>query len=290
MTKFVEKTGGYKILYTGFGNFTPIAVNPTADEIRKIYNKTPEDEIREPNYQIKDDTTKIEIWCKYIPVEMDSEELKKNPPIVRYTVFVGRDEVHSMDGSKKQFVNHQNKAFYYKNIEEIKERNSLETEDWKKFSLEGVRVAMKGEVQLMDFIVALFNADRKKNILQFDNFGKICDGNVRELKEHIENAQQSNRLITLLCTVKDGQYQDVFSGVLRVNHTPKEKEKLINDLSRYKGSYTLGMMKKAEGFQAPASLEEEDNPFTDDEPVTGFNSSGEWVGMEEPKQEKKSLF
>lgn len=289
LNEAVEKQGfSGKNLYTGFGTFEVLTVNPNEDEIRKIYGLKEDSQIREPNYQIRDDLYKVEFWCKYLPTANSLPELIENPLIVRYTVFVNNEEVVSKDGSKKQFVNHENKSFYYRDIKEIEQKNDLQTEDWKKFSLEGIRVSKKGEVELMDFIVNLFNLDRKKNKLEFDNFSKICNGNVNELKDYINQAKEKQKSITLLLGVKDGMYQDVLSTTLPVNFSFKMKEKVTKEVSNiYQHVVTFNGLELFNKEEAPEEVEMEKSPF-DETTKQGFDNDGKWVGQEPPK--KQSLF
>lgn len=228
--EFVEKEGSTKVLYTGIARLSPIVVNPTSDGIRKLFKMGEDKEVREPNYDF-DGGTRIDIYCKNESANSGDEN-----SIVKLVYFVGDEEMHNQSNTKSKYTNNNNQSMYYPDINAIKEANAASPEEWKQFRLEGVRIAKKGEVELMDFIISLYNINQFKTKCVFDNWSKIASGNVKELQELITNA--AGRAVYVLLGVKDGKYQDSYTGnILRDGYNSKSEEKLYKDASREIGGF-----------------------------------------------------
>lgn len=261
--QITENATSTKQLFTGLGEFRVIAVNPNSQELREIYNFPEGMEVREPEYTKETEhgtSMRLDIFCKYAGF------LEKNPPIVKYTIFVeNRDQKNKAD-DKFCFINNEGRTAWAATIADIEAANDLKTEEWQKFNFEGVRKAKIGEVQFFDFIVNLYNANRKSTELCFENFAKLSQGSVKEVKEWLDSAIENEKVLLLLCGVKDGKYQDVFRSTLRVQHTAKEYSKMIEDAKGYfKSDYTEKFL-PYESAQAPQAIEEESpgNPLDDE--------------------------
>lgn len=260
--QFVENAGTSKTLYRGLGRFEPIAVNPDAEGIRKIYGMSPDKDVKEPNYE-NGDSYRIDIYLK--------QATAIDPMITKVAFFIQDEEVVTKDGSKKLYTNHRFQSFYFP-TEGFKEAfdayNDAKNEDWQKFSEEGLRVAKKGEVELLGFIIALYNLSTAKNKLEFENFKRMTNGNLAELKELLKNASEREREIYALVGVKDEKYQDVFNKMfLPVGYSSKQ-EKRLYDQAKYslegKVDFIEGKMEIYQQATPPKDSveEEDDNVFT----------------------------
>ncbi len=253
---FIENSGGSKKLYTGIGRFQIIAINPSQEELAKIYNSS---NVKEPNYE-REEGARLDFYLK----EVYTDE------IMKMAIFVSNKIVKSRDESKTQFLNLAGQSFYYTSVQEIEEKNAMISEDeaWRIFRTEGLREAREGEAKVIDLLKALFNLSNDvQNSLEFDNWNKIANGNVRELRELVDKANQRNRTVCLLCGVKDEKYQDIYTNLfLPHGYREKAEARLWKDASNnFKSFYTTtSSLQEYNPMASPTDAEvEDDSPFND---------------------------
>jgi hypothetical protein len=264
----VENEGSSRQLMIGLGAFEVIAVNPDGKTINKIYKRGEDAEVKEPVYE-GEKAYRIDFYLR-------ENAAKENPLITKMAFFVSNDDVETKDGDKKLYTNHYLQEFYFPTAdfkESFKAFNDSKDEDWKRFSEDGLRVAKKGELGLLKFIAALFNMNLRKNKLEFDNFKRITQGNLAELKELMASAEEKGKLVYCLCGVKDGKYQDVWNkAFLPYGYSAKQEERFYKlaggEFDNFKSEYERGPLKPYSSGE-PAGVEEDDidnNPlFTDEE-------------------------
>jgi hypothetical protein len=129
--------------------------------------------------------------------------------------------------------------------------------------MDGLRIAKKGEATLYEFLIALFNAAPSKPFPQFESFQKIAMGSIKELKDVLDAAIEKERVFHMLLGVKDGKYQDAWTGMfLSAIFTSKSEQYLVKKATNpdypYKGEWGNDLSFR-EYIQeaAPAGIEEE---------------------------------
>lgn len=190
--------GGGKKLYQGLAKLTPVAVNPTKEQLEKILGTELD---RDINYE-NGDKYRLDFWCKELTVDR----------LIKFSIFISNADVKSKSGNN-QYINAYGKTGYFESMDAITEKNNSATEEWQKMKPEGLRVAKTGEATLYDFLIKLFNASDTKPFPMFESYQKLTLGNLRELKEVIDNAIEKERVFHMLVGVKDGKYQDAWTNM-----------------------------------------------------------------------------
>jgi len=264
--EIVENSVKSKKLYTGIGLFSVIAVNPDSFGIRKIYGWDDSAEVREPNYNMGEDKGhRIDVYLKYNKGMM--EEMEKEP-IMKVSFFTKDEEVTSKTG-KYLFVNHSGVSFYYNSLEEIVSANELADEDYKKYDLTGAHKAKGGEVELLEFIIAVRNINPTASKVYFENYSKIANGNVTELIEILQPAIDKGKVFYAMCGVKDEKYQDVYGKkFLPYGYQSYQMKRFLKDVNYGYKAYFTEDFKEFTPTSAPMNMEQEvggnkdsDNPL-----------------------------
>jgi hypothetical protein len=200
MSNFLENHKEAKIserkLYTGICPVNVIAINPTVDDLKKIYNK---DEVNEPQYLSVNEEGRTK--CRldfYIKSDLEDVDL-----LTKFSIYLEDKEDVSASG-KKRFINLRTQSMYANSVEEIATNPNL---TW--FDIKTARVAKVGEVQLYEMLVRLTNASIEEDSrLELSNLDAMIKGNVSELREINEKVGKG---LKVLLGVKDNQYQDVYN-------------------------------------------------------------------------------
>lgn len=181
-------------LYTGICPVDVIAINPSAEDLKKIYNKQ---EVNEPQYLSTNEEGKAKCRLDFFLKNEDIDLLTK------FSIYLEDKEDVSSSG-KKRFINLKTQSMYANSLEEIATNPNL---TW--FDIKTARVAKVGEVQLYEMLVKLTNASLDDDSkLELSNLDAIIKGNVFELREINEKIGKG---LKVLLGVKDNQYQDVYN-------------------------------------------------------------------------------
>lgn len=187
-----------KQLYTGVTLMSVLGCNPSKKALAKMYGKE-ESEIKDVVY-VGDKSTRLDFYLK-----------KEEPSIItKMSIFVSNNERIAQSG-KRQFINTRGQSAWAMSLDDIKNNSRMQ---W--FDTSTARVAKEGEVQLFDFLCTLFNiavGDPTTN-LELAKWGELVKGNPVEINELIQFFKTDRQMneINVLLGVKDGKYQDVFTG------------------------------------------------------------------------------
>lgn len=168
----------YRACFTGGVFTTPIAFNPTADDIRRIKNIPDTVNINEPSYTqtIKgEEYRKVSLWVEFNP----NEVLKLKKPqyadnvTVKYEIFVSdRDNVGRKSGKSQVIDTHNQtgwiklsgKKSLQKQIEEAQADDSpyKPADPIRRIDAANARVAKQGEVALYELIFNMSTLDEHR--------------------------------------------------------------------------------------------------------------------------------
>lgn len=182
-------------LYTGLTDVQVVAVNPTKEEAEKIGFNMKND----PVYLSTDETSgnkkiRIDIYVK-------SEATGR----VDKMAFFLEDTAKKSSAGNVQFINDFGKSCYAASKEEAVEKYS----QW--FKDNGVREAVSGEVELVDFIVNLLNIG-KDQVAKLDNPKAFFTGNISEISSIFKKFPE--RKVQVLYTVRENDgnwYQGIYT-------------------------------------------------------------------------------
>lgn len=158
------KDGGNRKYYTGVENFKVIAVNPTKEELEKLFD-------RELNYTpeyvdtttVKDGDGEREVPQVRIDFYLSNDD-PDNPISVKESFYISNTH-HASQTGKVKVINDFGKTTWLTK-ESIKSKNIPDNMSW--YSISGMKVAKRGEEEVVDFIVNLlnlpFNADKVKDL------------------------------------------------------------------------------------------------------------------------------
>jgi hypothetical protein len=191
-----------KKLYTGFANLQIVAVNPTREEIAKLYDVDVE-KTKEPNYFLEN-STRIDFWYR-------NHTSLSTPLLGKFCVFISKDYRVSQSG-KNQYIDAHSRVCWADSISDLSARNERLAE-FGKLNIATARQAYKGEEDLLALMKAYGNVDITNGPFALDDFIAIVKGNVKELCEFFDHFNKREGGIKVLLGVKDGQYQDVCSLV-----------------------------------------------------------------------------
>lgn len=262
MDNLVENTGGFsKRLWQGPMTVKVLAINPTEDELKAMYNMKEGTEVREVNYAFGEGQ-RLDVYFQRVPALLDANQEK---PILKAAFFVEDKEVVNKDETKKQYVNDKGQSFYFADVNAIHAANDnvpdTDADRWRKFSFEGLRVAKKGEVDLLNFVFNWLNLNKAANKFALESFSKICTGNFGELKKLVAWANERSKECIILSGVKDDKYQAVYNSVLPYGYGQKQYDKWWKDANGdygFKASFTSTLQE----YQSEAAPEvAEDSPF-----------------------------
>jgi len=192
-----QKTTVERELYYGIAKVKVLVVNPTHEQLKKIYNNP---EVKAPEYKFINRDGEQGIRLDFF--------FKSTEPAItdKVTFFLGNSFKVSQKGSM-QVINSQGQSSWVQDINNI----NLE---W--FNKQNVRQAREGEVDLYNFLCTLFNIDTRdpKTNVVLETYDNILKGNVTELNELIQyfDKQKNISEIKVLLGVKDGKYQAVYNG------------------------------------------------------------------------------
>lgn len=217
----VESSGAKR--YVGVAAVNVLAVNPTKEELEKIYN-TPVN--KEPVYI--SETNGREGTVKQIRVDFivkaDPKVNNGLSPVSKVSIFLNNEPKFTLNGEKMQIVNKYG-DFTYITEEELKAGKN--PNGW--FEMDDIRPALVGEEEITGFLKALLNVPAShfrmpdgtykkiENIsdaeARLDTISKFFDGDISELKNIISMVPSYK--VKVVFGVKNGSdgklYQDIYT-------------------------------------------------------------------------------
>ena len=193
-----QPSSSSKKLYTGFATLEIVAVNPTREEIAKLYDVDVE-KTKEPNYFLEN-STRIDLWYR-------NHSSHPTPLLGKFCVFISKDYRVSQ-GGKNQYIDAHSRVCWADSISDLSARNER-LADFNKLNIGTARQAFKGEEDILNLMKVYGNIDITNGPFALDDFISIVKGNVKELVEFFEHFNKKNGGVKVLLGVKDGQYQDI---------------------------------------------------------------------------------
>jgi hypothetical protein len=234
-------------LVTGFAPIQIIAVNPDHKKLKEMLGT---DEVKEPNY-IGENNTRIDFWYTNHP--MSKMEFRG-----KFAIWVSNN-IRLSKTDKKQYIDNFTKTVWATNLANVSEVMSS-WEASRKLDMKSIREAKEGEENIYNLMKAYANASPKTKPFVLDDFNALVRGNGSELEAFFDHFNKLNGGIKVLLGVKEGKYQDVFTGVfLNVNGriTDYVTSRVVGEYG-YKGDYQNSYdLKEFDVEAAPSSNEVE---------------------------------
>ena len=194
-------------LYTGLATIQIQLVNPTKNEI-VAFLATEDDKVKDPNYLIskddKPDTYRLDFW--YVNHNTFGTPLKG-----KFSLFVGLDDRDVSSTGKYQWIDDHANVVWGENIDAIKEADKSKSfEVYTDYA--SLRRAKIGEEDLYKLLKAYGNVDTRKSKFRLDDFAKAVTNKSNELQKYFKDFNdKKNRGLKVLLTIRDGQYQSVWT-------------------------------------------------------------------------------
>lgn len=225
--------------YIGIGTFNVIAVNPTKDEMEKIYKREFE---KETDYTSIDEETKVpQVRLDFI-VKAVEEKSNGIELITKQSFFLKKEMRFNKDKTKVQVINKYGETTWV-TAEELKNQTvPANVTSW----FEGpFRPVFVGEAELTEFLKTYMNIPGKsykkksgeivylENLAdaeaRLDNIETYFSGNVKEIKELVK-LQPNNKVVIpvgVKTTTDNKQYQDLFSRMILRSSSVDSNGKLL---------------------------------------------------------------
>jgi hypothetical protein len=207
-----EKVAGGFTLMTGANTASVVAINPTVEQLKVIYDR---DDVKEPSSYVGKDNNgnpnvRIDLHIK--PTGIDT--------VQKFSIFLSDAETVTKDGLKKQYTNAHGQYSYFP-VPPSGQPVAVPENQAKFFNIEGLRTAFQGEEKLVTFIQAWANLKTGKDgdNATFD-FTKLFAGDFTQLNEVLTACNQGEpNTVGLMFGVRlvpqdDGstkRYQDVYT-------------------------------------------------------------------------------
>lgn len=194
-------------LYTGLATIQIQLVNPSHKDL-VAFLATEEDKVKEPKYVIskegEPDTYRLDFW--YVNHNTFGTNIKG-----KFSLFVGLDDRDVSKNGKYQWIDDHANVVWGESIDAIKE--SDKTKEYEvKTHYASLRRAKIGEEDLYKLLKAYGNVDTRKSMFKLDDFAKAITNKSNELQKYFQDFNsKKNRGIKVLLTIRDGQYQSVWT-------------------------------------------------------------------------------
>lgn len=185
-------------LYTGVSPMKVVGICPTLEELQGIGFKAFD---KEPVYTSKSDEgiDKVRIDVVF-----------KNDKVMTKAAFFLENKQRESAKTPGLFeiINNFGQNTWATSVEEAVEKVAKKSgKKW--FKPEGARIALSGEVALINFIRDWANSNPEDQST-IDSYDKLFKGNYKELQDLVKLLK--NNTIYTLSTVKDGKYQGIYNG------------------------------------------------------------------------------
>jgi hypothetical protein len=197
-----EQTSSTRRMYTGIAPIQIIAVNPDTKSLAKILG-VDEDKVKTPNY-VGEKNTRLDFW--YVNHPTFKTELRG-----KFSIWIDNNTRMSKAG-KKQWIDDFTKTAWAENLALLSEAQASLIPE-RKLDLKSIREAKGGEETIYSLLKAYGNLSPKTKPLVLTSWHSLVRGNGSELTEFFSHFNNANGGIKVLLGIKDGKYQDVFTGI-----------------------------------------------------------------------------
>lgn len=265
-------SGSEKKLYTGLTTVNVVAVNPTADEKVALYGGELRDE---PTYIGKDQDGNDQIRIEF-HVDSNVDDSPEKERVRTSTSFYVSNKHLASSTGKMQVTNKFGQFSWF-----TEEDFNAGVSPYSWFSTIGLRLAYRGEEDLLNFIKNLLNVPNLKSDMSnvsdaeacFENVPAFFTGNISEVASAVKSTNNKIKLLFGVKTTDEGKmYQAIYN---------KKAERAYSTNSEYiakalKESKDNGAYLNVEFGQPPFTFQEYSlNPSTPSEiESTNSNSVG----------------
>ena len=224
-------------LYTGLANVKVAHINPTKDELSKFLGVEIKEEPKYKDLDLQKDGNLLNKIVFHVLVDKQDAkhrngEIKPITIKTRIEVLV-KNEKRVASTGKTQFVNAKGQFTWADSLEAL-----TSNENMKWFTeANGIREAKIGEEQLYSILMNWFNHNPKDNF-ELADIGKICSGDVSELKGYLKGGADKNSFTVYLdvTSKEDKDYQQVYGKcfsrpTITLNNQEKAFTKAFNEQS-----------------------------------------------------------
>lgn len=218
------KEGGARVFFTGVENFKVIAVNPTQVELRALYGRDVE---FNPEYlgttTVSDAAGEREVAQLKIDFFLRNEESNMN---VKCTFYMA-DTFHKSATGKLKVINDFGNTTWLSE-EDVKAKQAPANMNW--YNMSGVKVAKRGEEEVIDFLKNLLNlpidlsklTDQSEAHAKFtaDTMKAMFKGDVSLLRQIIDSTNNKVGVLLGVKTKADG-------GLMQACYTRKTLRQYI---------------------------------------------------------------
>lgn len=226
------KEGVQRSLYTGVENFKVVAVNPTKDEIEAIYGR----EINfDPEYVSVDQVSDADGEREAAQIRLDFYLSNEDDSISTKIQFYVTDTHHKSESGKYRVINSFGRETWL-DEDAIKTGQAPSNMSW--YNMDGVKVAKRGETQVIAFLVNLLNLPYKSEDpteqyarIDKEEWAKIFTGDVTLLRNVIEST--NNKVGVLLGVKTSGEGKLSQTAFNRSTLRQYQKESKRSDKFKY---------------------------------------------------------
>ena len=201
--------GSVKKLHTGAANFKVVGINPTKEELEAIYGR----ELNfDPEYTGETTVTDSDGERNARQIRLDFYLSNEESGLTEKVQFYVADTHHKSQSGKYKVINSFGKDTWLTE-EAIKTKTLPDNMQW--YNADGVKVAKRGEVELISFLVNLLNlpwdtskvADVSECYARIDKeeWAKIFTGDVALLKGLIDSTNNKIGILLGVKTKGDGK-------------------------------------------------------------------------------------
>lgn len=194
--------------YTGVNNFKVIAVNPTKTELEKLYGR----EIKfDPEYISESDVTDGDGTRKATNLKLDFYLENKDLGLNTKLTFYISNTHHKSESGKLKVINDFGGTSWFSQ-EDIDSGNAPENMAW--FNMSGIKIAKRGEEEVIDFLKNLLNipmnSDKLTNKSEAhakfskEDLDAMFKGKVTLLKQIIDSTNNAIGVLLGVKTKADG--------------------------------------------------------------------------------------
>ena len=201
--------GPVRKLYTGAENFKVVAVNPTKAELEAMYGR----EINfDPEYIGKTTVSDGDGEREVDQIRLDFFLSNEDDSITTKIQFYIANTHHKSRNGTYKVINNFGKDTW---LDQASIQNKVVPDKMSWYNLDGVKVAKRGEVELISFLVNLlnlpFNLDKVEDVsecyayLSKEDWAKIFTGDVQKLRDVIGSTNNKVGVLLGVKTKGDGK-------------------------------------------------------------------------------------
>ena len=198
-----EASNSARKMFTGFAPIQIMLVNPSRKALA-AFLEVEEDKVKDPNY-VGERSTRIDLWYKNH--SSFKQEFKG-----KFSIFVDNNSRVSKNTGKKQWIDDFTKSAWAENLASLSEQQANLAAE-RRIDLKSVREARGGEELVYSLLKAYGNLAPKTRPLVLSSWNSLVKGDGTELQEFFNHYNRSEGGIRVLLGIRDGKYQDVFTGV-----------------------------------------------------------------------------